>query len=337
MRYLPISLDTKNATIALIGNNDATLNKLRLLTKTNAKIQLYSPNPNTALITYLQTQKNTTINHFTRDFINADVNTQTAIFACTNNPTQIFEWANSKNIPFNSPDNPQICSFYVPSIVDRSPVTIAISTEGTAPVLAKKIRAHLEQYLPQDTGKLALFAQTLRKTVQERLTNMAQKRHFWEGFFNGRITQHFHQGNIKLTKKLVYESLNSSIKSTGKFYIIHADDPDLLSIKAARILQLADNIYQLEGSDNLENLFRRDAHFTKISTNPNNPQDAELMMQIAKQVRDNKIVVLIGNDNVQLRKSKILTHLNKNDVQTEQLYSAQSTEPSHANFEKQYL
>lgn len=339
MRYLPISLNTQNAQIALIGNGEAALNKLRLLVKTSAQINLYATFPSAALISFLQSQKNSKINHLNLKFIKQDFANIIAIFSCSDDTAEnikIAKWAAIQKIPFNSPDNPDICTFFVPSIVDRSPVTIAISTEGAAPVLAKQIRAHLEHYLPQKTGKLAIFAQNIRTKVQNKLSDINDKRHFWENFFNSNIADNFLNGNITKAQQLIEESLDNPTETGGKLFIIHAADPDMLSIKAARILQLADYIYQLEGSlidiESFTNLSRRDAQFIKISSNPNKPEDGEIIMQIANQARCGKIIVVIGDASTHKRKEKISNHLYGKNINIEQLHSAQANIESTNQF-----
>ena len=339
MRYLPISLKTENAQIALIGNGEAALNKLRLLVKTCAQIQLFAPSPSLEMATFLIQQTDSKINHLTRRFSSGDLSDVAAIFSCADDADEnirLSQLAGQQNIPFNSPDNPDICTFLVPSIVNRAPVTIAISTEGAAPVLAKQIRAHLEHYLPQNTGKLAHFAQNLRAKVQNKLSNMNDKRHFWENFFNGNIADHFLAGNVKQAEQLVDNALDNPKPNHGKLYVIHAANPDMLSIKAARILQLADHIYQLEGKlvdiEDFTNLARRDAQFTKISTNPNKPEDGEIIMQIAKQARSGKMLVVIGDASSFKRIQKISNHLLGKDIQIEQLHSAPANVESTDQF-----
>lgn len=329
MRYLPISLKTENSIIALIGNGEAALNKLRLLVKTQAQILLFAPSPTLELATFLIQNPSANITHLPRDFTSKDLTTATTIFACAENKIQNHKTAKqalAAKIPFNSPDDPEICTFIVPSIVDRSPVTIAISTEGTAPVLAKQIRAHLEHYLPQNIGDLANFAQNLRGRVQSKLKNTQDKRHFWERFFNGSIADYFLKGQAQQCNAMIDKTLENPSKYPGKLYIIHAADPDLLSIKAARMLQLADYIYQIEGNlvdiEQFTNLSRRDAHFVKVSSNPDKPQDGELIMQIANQARNGQIIAIIGDESTNKRKTRIFNHLAGKDIEIEQLNSA---------------
>lgn len=339
MRYLPISLKTENTKIALIGNGEAALNKLRLLVKTSAQIQLFAPSPSLELATFLIQQSESNINHLSHPFSSDGLNDVAAVFSCADDADEnirIATWAKQQNIPFNSPDHPSICTFFVPSIVDRAPVTIAISTEGAAPVLAKQIRAHLEHFLPQNTGKLANFARALRTKVQNNLSNINDKRHFWENFFDGDIATHFLTGDTQQANKLVADALENPQQNIGKLYIIHAADPEMLSIKAARILQLADHIYQLDGLlgdiEDFTNLSRRDAQFTKISSNPNKPEDGELIMQIAKQARCGKMIVVIGDASTQKRKAKIANHLSGKDIQIAQLNSAPTSVESVNQF-----
>lgn len=330
MHYLPISLKVKHSHIAIIGNGEAALNKLRLAVKTSAKIRLFAAAPSLELASYLIQQSDSQINHLKRDFLSSDLTDLSIIFACVNDAAKniaIAQLAKAKNIAFNSPDNPQICTFFVPSIVDRAPVTIAISTEGAAPVLAKQIRAHIEHYLPQNIGKLASFAQNIRTKVQNSLTSMNDKRHFWEEFFSGRIATSYLMGNVKQAEALIANSLNNPKQKMGKLYIIHATEPDLLSIKAARILQLADHIYQLNGTlvdiESFNHLARRDANFISIDSHPNRPEDGEIIMQIANQVRKGHIIVVIGDASTQKRKDKIFNHLFAKNIEIEPLNSAQ--------------
>lgn len=328
MHYLPISLKTKNAHIALIGNGEAALNKLRLLVKTSAQINLFAPAPSLELAAFLIQNDFDQINHIKHNPSETDFANTVAIFAChvtLADNEAVAKLASGQNIPFNSPDNPQICSFIVPSIVDRSPVTIAISTEGTAPVLAKQIRAHLEHYLPQNTGKLAVFARSVRQQVQNKLLGAKAKRHFWENFFHGRIASTFINGQTDAAKKLVTENLDNPREIPGKLYVIHTTNPDLLTIKSARILQLADTIYQLESDasdiEAFTHLARRDAKFVKINSNPNKPQDGEIIMQIANQIRQGEISVVIGDESTQKRKDKISNHLLSKQLDVEHLNS----------------
>ncbi|MCJ8324741.1 MAG: hypothetical protein HRU29_05210 [Rhizobiales bacterium] len=328
MHYLPISLKTKDAHIALIGNGEAALNKLRLLVKTSAQINLFAPAPSLELAAFLIQNELGHINHIKHNPTKTDFNNIVAIFAChaaLADNEALAKLANAQNIPFNSPDNPQICSFIVPSIVDRSPVTIAISTEGAAPVLAKQVRAHLEHYLPQNTGKLAIFAQSVRQQVQNKLSSAKAKRHFWENFFHGKIATSFLNGQTAAAKKLVEQNLSNPSEIAGKLYVIHTTNPDLLTIKSARILQLADTIYQLESDisdiEAFTHLARRDAKFVKISTNPDKPQDGEIIMQIANQVRQGEISVVIGDESSQKRKDKISNHLLGKQIDVEHLNS----------------
>ena len=117
-----------------------------------------------------------------------------------------------------------------------------------------------------------------------------------------------------------------------------------MSLKAARQLQLADYIYPIAGKNTdiqqFVELSRRDAQFINVSTDPDKPQDGELIMQIAKQVRDDKIVVLIGDQSTKSRKTKIFSYLQNENIQIEQLYSAKPSDV-HAetlnDFAKQYL
>ncbi len=347
MRYLPISLKTDNNYIALIGNGEAALNKLRLLVKTHAKIKLYAPAPSIALIQYLQSHSNIAIIHLHHQFTKLDLPNLIAIFSCADNHHEnisVAKLAKSINLPFNSPDNPEICTFNIPSIVDRSPVTIAISTEGTAPVLAKKIRATIEQQLSPNIGKLAIYAQNFRHIVKRKLTTMTDKRHFWENFFNGKIAEKFLSGDLAQTNQLANDALSNPQAPNGKFYIIHVTDPDLLSIKSARIMQLADEIYQIE-SNNIDietfaNFARRDAQYTKILSNPDKPQNGELIMKIAKQARDGKIIVLLGDNSAKARKNNIFSHLQNENIEIEHLYSAKPSDnyaQSIDEFRKQYL
>jgi len=160
-------------------------------------------------------------------------------------------------------DRPDLCDFTTPSIVDRGRLVIAISTDGAAPVYAKKLRADVEALLPPNAGALADFADRYRSAVKANIDD-ADRRVFWEAFFNGPIAALVLKGDAQAAHEAMMEAINRPQKEqrTGVVHIVGAGpgDPDLLTIKALRLLQNADVIlHDRLVSDEILSLARRDA------------------------------------------------------------------------------
>lgn len=176
---------------------------------------------------------------------------------------RLADYARAVSVPVNVVDRPAQSDFIVPSIVDRGDVVAAVSTAGAAPVLGRRIREKIEALLPSRLGMLAEFARSQRGAVAERIAPDA-RRAFWERFFDGPIAAQVLEGNEEDASRKIVEELNrqTADKKIGVVHLVGAGpgDPDLLTLKALRLLQDADVIlYDRLVSADILSLARRDA------------------------------------------------------------------------------
>jgi len=148
----------------------------------------------------------------------------------------------AQGIPVNVVDEPALCTFILPAVVDRAPVQIAISSAGSSPILARRIKARIETLLPARTGALARFAQGWRERVRERITDPVGRRQFWESVLDGPVAERVLDGREGEADALLQNALAGNPPPRGEVYLVGAGpgDPDLLTFRALRLMQLAD-------------------------------------------------------------------------------------------------
>lgn len=212
-------------------------------------------------------------------------------------------FAREAGVPVNAVDRPDLSDFYTPSIVDRGDVVVAISTGGGAPALGRRIREKIEAVLPHRIGALSAFARFFRSGVNARVAASERKR-FWEEFFDGPIASRLLAGDERGAREAMIDLINRqhTEAAPGVVHIVGAGpgDPELLTLKALRILQSADVIlYDRLVNDDILALARRDAlrlYVGKAKANHAVPQD-QIEKVLVDHARQGKIVVrLKGGD-----------------------------------------
>jgi uroporphyrin-III C-methyltransferase/precorrin-2 dehydrogenase/sirohydrochlorin ferrochelatase len=211
------------------------------------------------------------VNLIQKSFEPDDIKNYSIIIASTDDSlvnSSISELAKKANIPVNVVDSPELSSFIMPSIVDRSPVIIAVSSAGKAPVLARIIRAKLETVIPSAYGLLAEIAGEYRQKVKNRFSNIKDRRAFWESAFSGVIAEKVFSGRINEARGDIEEQLENSVEiDLGEVYLVGAGpgDPDLLTFKALRLIQQADVVlYDRLVSKGVMELVRRDSELIYV-------------------------------------------------------------------------
>jgi uroporphyrin-III C-methyltransferase/precorrin-2 dehydrogenase/sirohydrochlorin ferrochelatase len=174
-----------------------------------------------------------------------------------------------RHLPVNVVDTPALCSFTFPAIVDRAPVTIAVSTGGRSPVLARHVKAMLERDLPGKLGRLAEFLGRWRPRVARRLGDNRQRRRFWEAVLEGPAPELVYAGQDAQADRLTEAALaaGEGAAAEGRVYLIGAGpgDPELLTLRAQRLLQRADVVlYDRLVPVGVLDLCRRDAEFVYV-------------------------------------------------------------------------
>ena len=263
MDHLPIFINIRQRPCLVIGGGDIALRKINLLIKAQAKVDCLSPLFCEGIINL---SKNGNVNLIDKSFEPDDMKDYAIIIASTDDSSVnslISQLAKQAKIPVNVVDSPELSSFIMPSIVDRSPVIIAVSSAGKAPVLARLIRAKLETVIPSAYGVLAEIAGEYRQKVKDRFANIKDRRAFWESTFSGVIAEKVFSGRVDEAKDDIDMQLKNAVEmELGEVYLVGAGpgDPDLLTFKALRLIQQADVIlYDRLVSKGVMELVRRDS------------------------------------------------------------------------------
>lgn len=263
MDLLPLFMNVRGSSCLVVGGGEVAARKSSLLLEAGAAITVVSPELCPVL---QQWQDDGRIQHIERDFADQDLDDKTLVIAATDDHDvnkRVSELARAKNIPVNVVDNPALCSFVMPSIIDRSPVQIAISTGGASPVLARLLRAKLESTIPAAYGQLAALVERFRTPVKNRFPTVNARRGFWESVLQGQVAELVFAGKEQQAEQELQQSIAAGGETTvGEVYLVGGGpgDPDLLTFRALRLMQQADVVlYDRLISKEVLNLCRRDA------------------------------------------------------------------------------
>ena len=287
MRYYPVFLDLEAKTVVIVGGGAEAAQKLRLLAGTPARIVVITPFAERELCAEIDASDACLVS---REFDADDLHGAVLVFACGLGEAEeaaVHAAATERNIPINVVDKQDKCSFLTPSIVDRGSLTIAIGTEGAAPVLGQGIKAHLEAMLPPSIGALVDSARALRPRVARALDKGSPRRDFWRSFFFGDIRASYERGDDAGFEQSVDAALSGAqIEASGSVSLVGAGpgDADLLTLKAQRRLQEADVIvYDRLVGPGILDYARRDAERIDVGKAPGKPS--------VSQARINQILV----------------------------------------------
>ncbi|PXX14351.1 uroporphyrinogen-III C-methyltransferase /precorrin-2 dehydrogenase [Nitrosomonas ureae] len=264
MDYLPIFLDIKNKTCLIVGGGQVATRKVMLLLQAGAQVSVVAPELESVLDEYAA---HGTINHRAKCFQPEHLHNIALVIAATNDHAinqQVSEAAQERRIPVNVVDNPALCTFIMPSIVDRSPLLIAVSSGGQSPVLARLLRAQLETMIPVAYARIATIAGKFRQRVKQHFTHPAKRRIFWETILQGPFTEMILAGKDKTAQNYLLQSLQQEKNELpqGEVYLVGAGpgNPDLLTFRAMRLMQQADVVvYDRLVSTAILDMVRRDA------------------------------------------------------------------------------
>ncbi len=263
MDIFPISLKLQQQHCLLVGGGRIAYRKALLLHRAGAVIDVIAPEIDNDLLQLVQDRQG---QHYAMGFDPAFALAHyRLVIAATNDALvnqQVFITCEAQNILVNSVDDPPHCRFMVPAIVDRSPLLIAIATNGASPVLARQIRTQLESTIPSAMGQLVKFSGQWRARVKAKISNPDQRRVFWEDVYASGIKEQIFQGNQSHAEQLMAQALAGWQLPKGEVYLVGAGpgDPELLTLKALRLMQQADVvIYDRLVSAPIMDLCRRDA------------------------------------------------------------------------------
>ena len=304
MKHYPIFLDLKDRQCLVIGGGSVASRKIKNLLTANAKITVISPQVSDELKQLASKNKILVIE---REYQTSDIAVAFLIVAATDDSevnTQVAEQAHNANIMVNVADNAELCSFIFPSILDRSPVTIAVSTGGASPVLARQLRMKLETLIPSACGRLAGITEEYREKVKQHFPEQKQRKAFWENALKGTFAELVYAGQDTSARLLLDDLLakGEDKNPMGEVYLVGAGpgDPDLLTFKAARLMQQADvMVYDRLVSKPILDMANRNAERLYVGKEKDNhavPQDKinDLLVKLAKQGK--RVLRLKGGD-----------------------------------------
>jgi len=262
---LPVFFELSGRLCVLAGDNDDALPKARLLLSAGARLALFMAEPGEELTALCAAHQARTELH-TRPCRRQDLEqAMLAIgaFADEHAATAFAELARTARVPLNMVDRPALCDFQIPSIVNRSPLIVGISTGGIAPVIGQWLRGRIETLLPPDTGHILTIAARLRAAVLERLPALQVRRRFWRSVAEDELPHLGGQDEERILSRLeaCLARIEAEDEAAGSVRLIIApENPDLLRLGQLRALQNADLVISLGGADPLYlDFVRRDA------------------------------------------------------------------------------
>jgi uroporphyrin-III C-methyltransferase/precorrin-2 dehydrogenase/sirohydrochlorin ferrochelatase len=273
MEHLPIFLDVKAKPCLVVGGGPIALRKLENLRRAGAQLIVVAPELSAEFRARVD---QTAIRYQARRFEPADIEGMRLVIAATDDRAvnrQVADLANARGIPVNVADQPEDCTFLMPSIIDRSPVVVAVSTGSASPVLARMIRARLESLVPAGYGRLAQLCADYRDQVKARFQQQRDRRRFWDRVLQGGVAERIFSGHMDEAKVAMEKELAAGTSSTmGEVYLVGAGpgDPDLLTFRALRLMQQADVVvYDRLVAKPIIDMVRRDAEHIYVGKQRN--------------------------------------------------------------------
>ena len=307
MDHLPIFLNVKGQRALVVGNGTLAARKADLLVRAGCDLTIIASEPSDDLGRLLQEHP---VDHKTGDLIADDLKDCVIAFGASSDAAinqELHDLATAAGVPVNISDNPALCDFIMPALVDRSPLLIAIASGGATPLLTRMLKARFETDIPAAYGRLAEFAGNYRERVKDSIPDMTRRRRFWETMIAGPVAEHLFSGQeveaTALMDRLLEEAATDGDKPPrGEVYLVGTGpgDPDLLTFRALRLMQQADVVlYDRLIGEGILNLVRRDAsriYVGKMKKDHAVPQEeiSEMLIRLAKE--GNRVLRLKGGD-----------------------------------------
>jgi uroporphyrin-III C-methyltransferase/precorrin-2 dehydrogenase/sirohydrochlorin ferrochelatase len=239
LNILPVSYKVHGRRIVIVGGGDEALNKARLAARTSASVVIVCSEVEADFaglpVTVLQ-----------RPFAPADLDGAALCFVADHGPDgeAAKAAARARGVPLNVVDVPDECDFYTPSIIDRAPLTVAVGSEGDAPVLARLVRARIEAMLSPDLGALAALAGAMRERVAALLSGVGARRYYEDLVTSPQVERALGQGGGEAAAEALLQAHAGAATARGVVWLIGAGPgaEDLLTLRAQRLLQEADVI-----------------------------------------------------------------------------------------------
>jgi uroporphyrin-III C-methyltransferase/precorrin-2 dehydrogenase/sirohydrochlorin ferrochelatase len=250
MRFFPLFFDLASKKVALVGAGAAAQNKLRLLRSAGANVRWYALDVDVAEDILLAGAAPGRLEVSNADPLQADFSDFAAVIAASGKPLDetIAARARAGNVPVNVVDRPDLSNFIVPAIIDRGEVVVAVGTGGASPVLARRLREHIEALLPARIGDLAALMRRYRGVFAKTRHPSRSLRRFWERVVDGPIGAAALAGQRRAAEKALRHAIAETSQPetrAGRVSLVGAGpgDPDLLTLRALQVLQDADIVF----------------------------------------------------------------------------------------------
>jgi uroporphyrin-III C-methyltransferase/precorrin-2 dehydrogenase/sirohydrochlorin ferrochelatase len=310
MDYLPINIDLKNKDCLVLGAGAVAARKIQILLKVGAKVTCIGLQISKEILALSEKRKlrliNADLKAHSDTILNSNYIKEFKLVVSTTGDSfiaqKVYRICELNHILVNTVDNRSLCNYISPAIVNRNPVIISVSSSGAAPVLARNIREQIEKLIPAKLGLLALKADSLRNKVKKTFNSMIERKKFWESFFERSISEDILNERSLGSDESIIQEIGSNIDSQGEVALVGAGpgDPELLTIKALRVMQKADIVFhdRLVSNEILE-LVRRDAELVSVGKSQGNhsvPQDQINQLLVKHAQLGKRAVRLKGGD-----------------------------------------
>jgi len=302
--YLPLFFQLNDRKALLVGGGNVALRKASLLVKAGANVTVVAHQICAELKSLVEQNGGQAV---VGEYHAALLEEHALVIAATDDEDlneRVHLDATDLNLPVNVVDQPNLCTFVFPAVIDRSPIVVAVSSGGKSPVLARMLRAKLETWVPASYASLGELAGRYRDQVKARFNSLTKRRMFWEHILQGQVAEKVFAGRVGEAEELLQHRLEVADPEhqIGEVYLIGAGpgDPELLTFKALRLMQQADVVlYDALVSPQIVELCRRDADLIYVGKRRDDhtvPQQGinELLVEHAKQGR--RVVRLKGGD-----------------------------------------
>lgn len=303
MEIFPISLKLQQQRCLIVGGGHIAYRKAILLVKAGAILDIVAPDIDPQLMSLIEQSAGTA---YVKLFEDHDLDrVYRLVIAATDDANvnkQVFEQAELRNLLVNSVDDIPNCRFMVPAIIDRSPLLISVASNGASPVLSRQLRTQIETLVPHGMGKLAEFSGQWRSRVKAQITNPDERRIFWEELYASPLKEQVFNDNLNTANQMMTQSLAEWTAPKGEVYLVGAGpgDPELLTLKALRLMQQADVvIYDRLVSAPILELCRRDAekvYVGKARSNHSVPQEGINALLVKYAQAGKRVCRLKGGD-----------------------------------------
>ena len=308
MKYFPVFLDGSKINAMVIGGGDVAARKIELLLKTTTKITIMAASVTEGVERLINENQ---LNWLPHNYKAGWLTNITLVIAATDDSAvneQVYYEALALNILANVVDQPALCTYITPAIIDRSPMIIALSSSGSAPILIRMLREQIEKILPQGYGRLADFSFKFRDHVKARIKGIRNRRTFWENILRGPIGQDLLDGKQQEAEQQLIASLKDKIAPPqGEIVFIQTleGNPDNLTLSAHRTLQFADAVFY-DAAVNIELIeyVRRDAEKYPQDISSTIMLNYQHALELAEQ---GKQVIYLLNGNEELPSNAALT------------------------------